>query len=209
MQAFGTAAGRAMVLLQPNIDTDVIIRIDRLNELRMHPEGRKLLGRWAFESLRYAPDGTERANCVFNDPDFRNAPVLIAGPNFGCGSSREGAVWALMGLGIRCVVAESFGDIFYANCFQNGLLPVVLPGPEVTSLAEVAARGSIVSVDLEAQTISIENGRAASFAINASRRHAMLNGLDDIGQTMQHAAAIESWQASDQASRPWMWDGAA
>ncbi len=206
MQAFQTASGRALTLLQPNIDTDVIIRINRLNEVRMHPEGRSLLGRWAFESLRYAPDGSEQPGCILNDQRFRGAPILIAGPNFGCGSSREGAVWAMAGIGIRCVIADSFGDIFHANCFQNGVLPIVLPAPEVARLAEAAAGLAELCVDLEQQTISAASGRAIRFDVDASRRHALLLGLDEIGETMQHVADIAAWQDADQANRPWMWN---
>ncbi len=206
MQPFQTVSGRALTLLQPNIDTDVIIRINRLNEVRMHPEGRALLGRWAFESLRYAADGSEQPDCILNDQRFRGAPILIAGPNFGCGSSREGAVWAMAGIGIRCVIAESFGDIFHANCFQNGVLPIVLSAPEVAYLAKEAARLVELCVDLQQQTISAASGRTIPFDIDASRRHALLLGLDEIGETMQHAADIAAWQDADQVNRPWMWN---
>ncbi len=206
MQAFQTVSGRAVTLLQPNIDTDVIIRINRLNEVRMHPESRALLGRWAFESLRYAADGAEQPDCILNDERFRGAPTLIAGPNFGCGSSREGAVWALAGIGIRCVVAESFGDIFYANCFQNGLLPVTLPATDVARLADRAAGLADLRVDLEQQTVFASSGQAIPFAIDASRRNALLLGLDEIGETLQHAAEIAAWQSADRAARPWMWE---
>ncbi len=206
MQAFQAASGRALTLLQPNIDTDVIIRINRLNEVRMQPQGRSMLGRWAFESLRYAPDGSEQPGCVLNDQRFCGAPILIAGPNFGCGSSREGAVWAMAGIGIRCVIAESFGDIFHANCFQNGLLPIVLPAPEVACLAEEATALANLRVDLEQQTISAASGRTIPFDIDASRRNALLLGVDEIGETMQHAADIATWQDADQVNRPWMWN---
>ena len=155
MQPFQAASGRALTLLQPNIDTDVIIRINRLNKVRMQPQGRSMLGRWAFESLRYAPDGSEQPGCILNDQRFRGAPILIAGPNFGCGSSREGAVWAMAGIGIRCVIAESFGDRVFRRAW---------PG------------------------------------------FALLLGLDEIGETMQHVADIAAWQDADQVNRPWMWN---
>ena len=206
MQHFQTASGRALTLLQPNIDTDVIIRINRLNEVGMQPQGRSLLGPWAFESLRYAPDGSEQPDCILNDQRFRGASILIAGPNFGCGSSREGAVWAIAGIGIRCVIAESFGDIFHANCFQNGMLPVVLPASEVACLAEEAEGLAELCIDLEQQTISAASGRTIPFDVDASRRHALLLGLDEIGETMQHAADIATWQDADQVNRPWMWN---
>ena len=172
----------------------------------MHPEGRALLGRWAFESLRYTPDGSEQTGCILNDQRLRGAPILIAGSNFGCGSSREGAVWALAGIGIRCVIAASFGDIFHANCFQNGVLPIVLPVEEVAWLAEEAAGLANLRVDLQQQTISAVSGRTIPFDIDASRRKALLRGLDEIGETMQHAADIAAWQNADQANRPWMWN---
>ena len=206
MTPFLAVSGRALTLMQPNIDTDVIVRINRLNEVRMHPHGRALLGRWAFESLRYDADGVGQPDCILNDPRFRAAPILIAGPNFGCGSSREGAVWAIAGIGIRCVIAESFGDIFYANCFQNGVLPIVLPTPEVASLAERAVALGDLRVDLEQQTVSVAPGHAVRFDIDASRRNALLLGLDEIGETLQHVAEITAWQNADQASRPWMWE---
>ncbi len=206
MQPFLAVSGRALTLMQPNIDTDVIVRINRLNEVRMHPQGRALLGRWVFESLRFAADGTKLPDCMLNDPQFRDAPILIAGPNFGCGSSREGAVWAIAGIGVRCVIAESFGDIFYANCFQNGLLPIVLPATEVASLAEQAVALAELRVDLEQQTVSAGPGHVVRFDIDASRRNALLLGLDEIGETLQHAAEITAWQIADQASRAWMWE---
>ena len=205
MTPFTEVSGRAVVLAQPNIDTDVIIRIDRLSEARVHPEGRQLLGRWAFEALRYGADGLERPGCVLNDPAVRGAPILLAGPNFGCGSSREGAVWALMGAGFRCVIAESFGDIFYSNCFQNGMLPVVLPGTDVAAVAAAAERGALLRVDLTTRTVEAPGMAPHRFDIDGRRRDALLQGLDDLGQSLLHMGAIDGWQSADRSNRPWMW----
>ena len=190
MEPFTTVAGRAAVLSRPNIDTEIIIRIDRLTESRTHPEGRRLLGRWAFEALRYDAGGAERADCVLNDPALKNAPFLVAGENFGCGSSREGAVWALQGAGFRRVLAESFGDIFQANCFQNGVLPVTLAPAVVAGLAKEAEGGATLSVALDGGTISTSGGTIVPFVIDAGRRTVLLLGLDEIGLTMKLAPEI-------------------
>ncbi|MEI9984045.1 MAG: 3-isopropylmalate dehydratase small subunit [Aliidongia sp.] len=203
MQPFNTVSGRAAPLLQANLDTDVIIRIERLTA--GDPGS---LGLYAFEALRYRPDGTENPDFVLNRAGYRGAPILIAGPNFGCGSSREGAVTALLALGIRCVVADSFGDIFYGNCFQNGVLPVRLAAPEVTALAAEAPDGAF-TIDLRAGSITAPSGRRVAFEIDALRRSALLEGLDDIGLTLKHSAAITAWQQADRTTRPWVWQVAA
>lgn len=200
MTPFTTLAGPAAPLMRPNIDTDVIIPIQRLTGTP-----KDTLGRFAFEPLRYGADGAENPDFVLNRPAFRDAPILIAGPNFGCGSSREGAVWALMGMGLRCVIAESFGDIFQGNCFQNGLLPVALPADAVEALARQAASGAPVTVDLERQAVVPPEGAPLPFAIASLRREALLEGLDELGQTRKHAAEIAAWQAQDRAARPWIW----
>lgn len=201
MERFTTLSGQAAPLMRANIDTDLIIRIERLTGTK-----REEMGQWAFETLRYRPDGSENPDFVLNQGPFRGAPVLLAGANFGCGSSREGAVWALQGAGIRCVIAESFGDIFFNNCFQNGILPIRLPGETVRALAEQSAGGNArLTVDLERQTILSPRGEAIPFEVDAARRTALLEGLDDIGQTLLHATDIEAWQAADRAARPWVW----
>jgi len=174
-------------------------------EVRVNPAARGQLSRWAFESIRYTSDGALRTDCPLNDPARQGAPILIAGPNFGCGSSREGAVWALASLGIRCVIAESFGDIFHANCFQNGTLPVVLPGREVATLAERAQAGAALHVDLEGQIVTVHGLPTIRFTIDPSRRTGLLLGLDEVGQSLLHAEAIAQWQSQDQAQRPWAW----
>lgn len=200
MQPFTTLTGPAAPLLRANIDTDVIIRIERMTALP-----RDQLGPWALEPLRYRADGSEDADFVLNQPAFRMAPILLAGPNFGCGSSREPAVTALLQRGIRCVVAPSFGDIFFNNCFQNGLLPVQLPQPLVESLAAQCADGAALTVDLHSQRVVAPDGQAHAFDIAALRREALLLGLDDIGLTLQDDALIRQWQQADRQRRPWAW----
>jgi len=192
---FTTLTGVAAPLLRDDIDTDVILRIERLTGTT-----RESMGAVAFETWRIRPDGSENPDFVLNQPRFRNAPILLAGANFGCGSSREGAVWAIMGLGVRCVLAESFGDIFYNNCFQNGLLPACLPRPALDGLA-----GQVVTVDLDSQTVTGPGG-AVPFAIEPMRKAALLGGLDEIGLTLQHADAIAAYQAADRVARPWVWE---
>jgi 3-isopropylmalate/(R)-2-methylmalate dehydratase small subunit len=200
MQPFREVFGAAANLPRPNTDTDVIIRIERLTGVP-----RAEMGPYAFEALRYRPDGAENPDFVLNREPFRGAPILIAGRNFGCGSSREGAVWAMMGMGLRVVIAESFGDIFFANCFQNGMLPIVLPGPVVEQLAEAAAGGDPVRVDLERRVVVPPNGAPIPFEIDAQRREALLEGLDEIGRTLKQEAAIAGWQGRDHEARPWVW----
>ncbi|MBK6007128.1 3-isopropylmalate dehydratase small subunit [Ramlibacter ginsenosidimutans] len=204
MTPFTSVTGPAAPLMRENVDTDVIIRIERLTNLQ-----RDQLGPYALEALRLRPDGSEDPAFVLNRPPFRGAPILLAGSNFGCGSSREGAVWALMGLGVRCVIAPSFGDIFFNNCFQNGMLPIELPLPVVERLAAAAADGAPFTVDLDRCVIDGPDGRATRFAVNALRREGLLNGLDDIGLTLQADAAIRGWQREDRQRRPWAWPAAA
>jgi len=200
MDPFTMITGPAAVLLRSNIDTDVIIRIERLTSV-----AREELGRYAFEALRYRKDGSEEPDFVLNHRQFRHAPILIAGANFGCGSSREGAVWALMAAGLRCVVAESFGDIFYNNCFQNGLLPIVLPASTVNELAGQAADGEPLTVDLEKCAIMAPSGRELGFEIDASRRKTLIEGLDDISRTVLQKPQIVAWQSTDHSARSWVW----
>ena len=204
MQPFTTLAGPAAPLMRDNLDTDVIIRIERLTGTP-----RDGLGAYAFESLRLRPDGTEDPGFVLNQPAYRGAPILVTGANFGCGSSREGAVWALMGMGLRCIVAEGFGDIFAGNCFQNGLLPVRLPADAVRRLAAQCQPGAQVAVDLRRQLVTVPDGEAMPFEVEPMRRTALLEGLDDIGLTLRHAEAIAAFQAADQAARPWVWQPGA
>jgi 3-isopropylmalate/(R)-2-methylmalate dehydratase small subunit len=187
-------------LLRPNIDTDVIVRIERLTSL-----ARDALGPYAFEALRFRADGSEDQDFVLNRPPFRDAPILLCGPNFGCGSSREGAVWALAARGVRCVIGESFGDIFFANCFQNGLLPIRLPAAEVARIAEQAAGGAPLHVDLASQRLTLPDATVIAFEVDPMRREALLEGLDDISKTLKLGAVISAWQARDRTARPWAW----
>lgn len=201
MKPFVTVIGAAAPLMRADIDTDVIIRIDRLTG-----GDAARLGDYALEALRRLPDGSENPDCVLNQPQYRGAPILLTGPNFGCGSSREAAVTALMAMSVRCVVADSFGDIFYANCFQNGLLPVRLAEAQVLELAAEAQRTPTpFTIDLERQRVLAPSGASHGFDIDPLRRTMMLDGLDDIGLTLKEADAIAAWQARDQEARPWVW----
>jgi 3-isopropylmalate/(R)-2-methylmalate dehydratase small subunit len=200
MQPFTSVTGAAVPLMMANVDTDVIIRIERLTSL-----GKAELGRYAFEALRYRKDGSVDPDCILNQARFREAPILLAATNFGCGSSREGAVWAIRALGVRSVIAPSFGDIFYSNCFQNGVLPIRLPRAEVEALARQCAGGAAMTVDLEARTLRAPDGTSRPFEVDAMRREALLHGLDDIGLTLKDDPAIRAWQAIDRQRRPWAW----
>lgn len=204
MAPYQLIRGAALPLLRANIDTDIIIRIERLTQ-----GDRSRLGDFALEALRYLPDGSPDPASPLNWPRYYNAPILVAGRNFGCGSSREGAVWALWQMGIRAVIAESFGDIFYANCFQNGLLPIRLSESEVERLAALAAAdGATFAIDLEHQLVTLPDGLSLGFDIDRTRREALLAGLDDIGLTLRDVQAIDAWQAIDRVERPWVWDTA-
>jgi 3-isopropylmalate/(R)-2-methylmalate dehydratase small subunit len=202
MEKVGIITGAAAPLLRDNIDTDVIIRVERLAGT-----SKASMGAVAFEVLRFHEDGSENPDFILNQAPFRNAPILISGANFGCGSSREGAVWAILGMGLRCVIAESFGDIFYNNCFQNGLLPVPLPAAEIQALAQQCADGhGKVTVNLEQQVVVAPGGETMPFAMEPMQRTALLEGLDDIGLTLKHADAIAAYQQQDRMARPWVWN---
>ena len=197
MQAFTRVTGTAAPLLRPNVDTEVMIRVDRLIST---PRGE--LGPWLFEAWRYDADGAEAPDFELNR--FRGARILLAGENFGCGSSREGAVWALDDYGIRAVVAPSFGDIFESNCFQNGILPVRLDTAEIASIARELDDGTEMTVDLADSAITTPAGRRVPFSIAAERRDALLAGLDEIGMTLRLDPAIRAHQERDHAARPWL-----
>jgi 3-isopropylmalate/(R)-2-methylmalate dehydratase small subunit len=204
MQPFTVVSGPAAPLMLANVDTDVIVRIERLAS-----EPREALGQFAFEALRFRPDGSEDPAFVLNQPPFRGAPLLLADANFGCGSSREGAVWALQALGIRSVIAPSFGDIFFSNCFQNGVLPIRLPAEQVRALATLAAGGAPFTVDLPNDVVVAPDGSRWPFEVEPMRRASLLEGLDDIGLTLKHAGAIDDWERADLDARPWNWPTAA
>jgi 3-isopropylmalate/(R)-2-methylmalate dehydratase small subunit len=202
MQKFTTLRGVAAPLPMINVDTDMIIPKQFLKTIK-----RTGLGKNMFDELRYETDGREKPGFVLNQPAYRKAQILVAGENFGCGSSREHAPWALLDFGIRCVIAPSFADIFYNNCFKNGILPIQLPQSEVDKLMDDAKRGSnaIVTIDLEKQEITGPDGGRIHFDLDPFRKHCLLNGLDDIGLTLQKAAAIDEFEARDRQARPWMW----
>ncbi len=193
----------AAPIMRSNIDTDVVIRIERL----VGTSVRGTLGKWAFGSLRYLPDGSENPEFILNREPYRQAEILITGPNFGCGSSREGAVWSLQELGIRAIIGSGFGDIFFANCFQNGILPIVVDEAIVDGLAaevESTQGAGRVNVDLEEQTITSPSGQRHSFEIDPHRRAGLLNGLDEVALTLQRDAEIRGFQAADRMERPWI-----
>ena len=189
-------------MLRDNVDTDMIIRIERIASLK-----RGEFGRWAFEMLRYRPDGSEDPDFVLNRAAYRAARILVSGTNFGCGSSREMAVWALAEFGIRCIIAGSYGDIFRSNCLQNGLLPITL-GPEpLSEVAAAAVRGTTVRVDLVSCTVSAAGLRPVTFALPEGDRGMLLTGLDEVGQSLKLAAAIDAYQEADRSRRPWVYCG--
>ena len=186
---FSKLTATAAPIMGSNIDTDVIIRIERL----VGNSVRGTLGKWAFGSLRYLPDGSENPAFILNREPYRQAEILVAGPNFGCGSSREGAVWSLQELGILAIIGSGFGDIFFANCFQNGILPIVVDKEIVDSLAaeiEATQGAGRVSIDLEAQTIVSPSGKQVAFEIDPRRREGLLQGLDEVALTLQRDAEI-------------------
>lgn len=201
MKAFTVVKGPGAPLLRNNVDTDLIIRIERISQLV-----RGQLGPWLFETLRYhdgGPEQGEREDFVLNQPAFRHASILLGGANFGCGSSREMAVWALEEFGIRCVIAPSFGDIFFNNCLQNGLLPVCLDAAAISTLAVAAADGAPLEVDLRAQEIRANGLAPIPFEFDAARRAVLLEGLDEVDQTLRLAGDIDAFRREDRARRAW------
>jgi 3-isopropylmalate/(R)-2-methylmalate dehydratase small subunit len=200
MDKFDKLTGVAAPLPMVNVDTDKIIPKQFLKTLT-----RSGLGKHLFEEMRYTKDGKELPDFVLNQKAWRNAKILVAGPNFGCGSSREHAPWALLDFGIRCVIAESFADIFYNNCFKNGILPIVLPEAEVAKLLDDAERGAnaTVTIDLEKQEITGPDGGRIKFEIDPWRKHCLLNGLDDIGLTLAKSTKIASFESA-RAGQPWL-----
>jgi 3-isopropylmalate/(R)-2-methylmalate dehydratase small subunit len=200
MQKFTTLTGVAAPLPIRNVDTDMIIPKQFLKTIL-----RTGLGKSLFFEMRYDQDGKEVPDFVLNKPAYRKAQILVTGENFGCGSSREHAPWALMDFGIRCIIAPDFADIFYNNCFQNGILPIKLPQAEVDKLMDDASRGSnaTLTVDLEKQEIRGPDGGVIKFDIDPFRKHCLLNGLDNIGLTLEKQDAILAFEEKSQAARPW------
>jgi 3-isopropylmalate/(R)-2-methylmalate dehydratase small subunit len=201
MQPFTTLSGVAAPLPMVNVDTDMIIPKQFLKTTK-----RTGLGSALFFEMRTRPDGSENPNFVLNKPAYRNAKLLIAGANFGCGSSREHAPWALLDFGIRCVIAPSFADIFHNNCFKNGILPIALPQGEVDRLMEDASLGAnaVISVDLEKQEVVRPNGSRIHFAVDPFRKQCLLNGWDDIGLTLRHEEDISDFESRRRATEPWV-----
>lgn len=197
---FTTVRGLAVPLLADNVDTDTIIRIEHLLD-----GGRGDLRPHAFAMLRQRADGSLDPACALNAPDLADAPILLAGRNFGCGSSREPAVWAIQSLGVRVVVAESFGDIFANNCCQNGLLAVRLPHAAIEDLVVEAHARRPLTVDLGETRIATSDGRSFAFAIDAWQRQRLLAGGDELALLLREQPAIDAWQSGDRAARPWIW----
>ena len=200
MEKFTTLTGIAAPMPLVNIDTDMIIPKQFLKTIK-----RSGLGVNLFDEMRYNLDGSEIADFVLNQPAYRKAQIIIAGDNFGCGSSREHAPWALLDFGIRCVISTSFADIFYNNCFKNGILPIVMPQEVINVLMADARKGENArqTVDLEAQTVTTSDGQVFAFDVDAHRKHCLMNGLDDIGLSLEKAAAIDSFEKKAAALRPW------
>ena len=200
MEKFNTLTGVAAPMPMINVDTDMIIPKQFLKTIK-----RSGLGVNLFDEMRYDDDKNEIPSFVLNKPAYREAEILIAGDNFGCGSSREHAPWALLDFGIRCVIAPGFADIFYSNCFKNGILPIVLPQETVDILMKDAEKGANarMTVDIEAQTITTSDGEVIAFEVDAFKKHCLQNGLDDIGLTMERVSEIDTFESNLTASRPW------
>ena len=204
MDKFTVLEASAAPLMRQNVNTDVIIRVERLRDL---PRGK--LGPYAFESWRYDLEGNEDPEFVLNKQPYRDAKIILAADNFACGSSREHAVWALWDFGIRCVIAPSFGQIFYNNCFQNGMLPVMLPLKEIEAMAaeiEESQGAGRVKVDLENMVVTTPSGRTIPFTLDAIRRDGLLKGRDQIELTMTRVAEIDAFQKKDRERFPWIYE---
>ena len=201
MQKFTTLRGVAAPLPMINVDTDMIIPKQYLKTIK-----RTGLGQALFAEMRYNDDGSENPDFILNKPAYRNAKVLVADNNFGCGSSREHAPWALLDFGIRCIISEDFADIFYNNCFKNGVLPIKMPKEIIAKLMDDASRGSnaIIEIDLEKQEIKGPDGGTVHFDIDPFRKHCLLNGLDDIGLTMEKKSDIDDFETRQKESQPWL-----
>jgi 3-isopropylmalate/(R)-2-methylmalate dehydratase small subunit len=201
MEKFTTLTGIAAPMPLVNIDTDMIIPKQFLKTIK-----RSGLGANLFDEMRFTQDGKEIPDFVLNQPAYRQAEILIAGDNFGCGSSREHAPWALLDFGIRSVISTSFADIFYSNCFKNGILPVVLPKAAVDHLMDDARKGANarITIDLENQKVTASDGTEYGFEVDAFKKHCLLHGLDDIALTLEKSAAIEGFEKTAAQSRPWV-----
>jgi 3-isopropylmalate/(R)-2-methylmalate dehydratase small subunit len=201
MEPFNKLEGVAAPLNMINVDTDMIIPKQYLKTI--HRTG---LGKALFDEMRFNQDGSEKPDFVLNKPAYRKAKILVTGENFGCGSSREHAPWALLDFGIRCVIATSFADIFYGNCFKNGILPIKLPQEQVDKLMDDAGRGAnaIISIDLENQEIRGPDGGMIKFEVDAFRKQVLLNGWDDIALTLRAGEKIDSFEKTQATQAPWL-----
>mgnify|MGYP002628116835 FL=1 len=201
MEKFTKLTGIAAPMPLVNIDTDMIIPKQFLKTI-----ARTGLGKNLFDEMRYTQEGQEIPDFILNQPAYRASEIIVAGDNFGCGSSREHAPWALLDFGIRCVISTSFADIFYNNCFKNGILPVVLPKEAVDVLMADAQKGANarISVDLENQTVTSSDGQSFGFDVDAFKKHCLMNGLDDIGLSLEKVAAIDSFESRAKTLRPWV-----
>ncbi|MEI6721316.1 MAG: 3-isopropylmalate dehydratase small subunit [Betaproteobacteria bacterium] len=203
MEKFTTLTAVAAYYPRANVDTDLIIRVERCAKVEKNG-----LGKYAFEMARFLADGSDNPEFPLNNGPFREAQILVGNVNFGCGSSREMAVWAIAGLGIRCVIAPSFGEIFFGNCFQNGLLPVILPQATVEKIGMALAAdpaNAKLTVDLPRQVVVAPDGSEHAFAIEPLRKKALLEGLDEIGLTRLRESEIVAFQAKDRVKRPWIY----
>ena len=201
MQKFDKLTGVAAPMNMINVDTDMIIPKNFLKTIK--PSG---LGKNLFDEMRFDREGNEKPDFVLNKPAYREAKIIVAGDNFGCGSSREHAPWALLDFGIRCVISTSFADIFYNNCFKNGILPIKVTKEQLDDLMDDAERGAnaTLSIDLESQTIQGPDGGEVKFEVDEFRKHLLLNGLDDIGLTLQKVDKVDSFEERQNASQPWL-----
>jgi 3-isopropylmalate/(R)-2-methylmalate dehydratase small subunit len=202
MDRFKTLTGTAAPLKMINVDTDMIIPKQFLKTI-----ARTGLGKSLFFEMRYADDGTELPDFVLNRPEYRKAEILVAGDNFGCGSSREHAPWALQDFGIRVIIAPSFADIFRGNCTKNGMLPIILPQEQIDILMQDAEGSNtrVITIDLPSKRVIRTNGESFSFEIDPSTKHALIEGLDEIGQTLRHDPVIAHFEGDQRISQPWLW----
>jgi 3-isopropylmalate/(R)-2-methylmalate dehydratase small subunit len=200
MQPFTTLKGFAAPMPVPNIDTDKIIPKQYLKTIQ-----RTGLGKYLFDEIRFTPERKERPEFILNQEPWRKATILVAGENFGCGSSREHAPWALLDFGIRCVIAPSYADIFYNNCFKNGILPLVLTKEQVDIVMQDASGKKQITVDLPNQKVIRDNGESFAFDIDPFRKHCLVNGLDDIALTLEHQMEISSFEKQQKGSQPWLY----
>ncbi|QDZ38978.1 3-isopropylmalate dehydratase small subunit [Euhalothece natronophila Z-M001] len=205
MDKFNSLTGIAAPLPMMNVDTDMIIPKQHLKTIK-----RTGLGQFLFDELRFQQTGEEIPDFILNQSPYRDAKILITGENFGCGSSREHAPWALLDFGIRCVIAPSFADIFFNNCFKNGILPITLSQPKVDTLMNDSQNPetATMTVDLSEQIIKRSNGETITFNVDEFRKHCLLNGLDDISLTLQKDEKIAAFERQQQASLPWLWANA-